>query len=280
VRPRVGLRRRPLWRIRLQRELPRWLLCAAAAAGLIASARDAIDPSQPVFPPAVSTDLATDPAAAGYAVLFARRLLTWQAGETAASAEGLEGFTAAGAEPSAAFQPPSTGSQGVRWAEVVQMREPSAGVRVYTVAAETDSDGLAYVAVPVERTAAGLRLAGYPAFVGPPAQAPAGPGAHLREVSDPALQSVALRALRNYLSGSGNELAADLARGAQVTLPEHALTLESLQRLAWSPDGRSVVAVVEAQDARGAQYELQYELDVVDAQGRWEVGAVETNPYE
>jgi hypothetical protein len=97
-------------------------------------------------------------------------------------------------------------------------------------------------------------------------------------VTDPALERVVVRALRNYLADSLNELAADLAAGARVSLPAAMLTLESVQRLTWSPDGRSVVAVIQAQDARGAQYTLEYEVDVVQAQGRWEVAAVEMDP--
>jgi hypothetical protein len=39
-----------------------------------------------------------------------------------------------------------------------------------------------------------------------------------------------------------------------------------------------VLAAVQAQDSRGVQYELAYEVDVVRLQGRWEVSAVQTNP--
>src|SRR5207248_10204449 len=93
-----------------------------------------------------------------------------------------------------------------------------------------------------------LALGGYPAFVGPPAAAPAPAPAHLREATDLQLETVVERALRNYLDGSAGELAADLTSGARVSLPTSQLSLESLQRLAWSPDGRSVTAVVRAQD--------------------------------
>jgi len=57
-----------------------------------------------------------------------------------------------------------------------------------------------------------------------------------------------------------------------------ALSLESLQRLDWSPGGGSVIAVVQAQDPRGAQYTLGYELDVSREQGRWEISAVQMDP--
>ena len=55
--------------------------------------------------------------------------------------------------------------------------------------------------------------------------------------------------------------------------PGQGLGLESVQHLDWSADGRSVLAVVRASDRRGAVYTLGYELDVVRAQGRWEIAA-------
>jgi hypothetical protein len=167
----------------------------------------------------------------------------------------------------------------VLWAEVAQEGLAMAGSRVYTIAAQTDAMGLIYLAVPVERSSSGaLRLSGYPAIVGAPTSVGAGTASTAREVEEPALTVVAGRVLRNYLAGDGSELQADLASSARVSPPAQALTLESLQRLDWSHDGRAVVAMVQAQDARGARYTLEYELDVVLEQGRWEVQAVEIDP--
>jgi hypothetical protein len=84
--------------------------------------------------------------------------------------------------------------------------------------------------------------------------------------------------LRNYLARSESELAADLAAGAQVSLPGAALELQSLDSVDWSPDRRSVLVVVRARDERGAQYTLGYELDVRSTAGRWEVSAIQMNP--
>lgn len=92
------------------------------------------------------------------------------------------------------------------------------------------------------------------------------------------LAVVVERALRNYLAVSPQELAADLAAGSEVALPEAQLTLDSTQKLTWSPDRRSVLAIVEAHDARGARYTLAYELDVEQAHGRWDVSAIQTDP--
>jgi len=280
TRPTVVIAARPLWQIRLAREIGRYLLCALSLAGLAASARFAIAPPLATAPVAARPARAQpDRAAEGYAALFARRYLTWNAAEPQASAHGLEAFSGSGLEPDGGLQLPPTGQQQVEWVEVVQAREPVPGTHVYTVAAQTEPAGLLYLTVGVIRTAAGrLALAGYPAFVGAPASSPALPPMRLREVRDPALATVVQRALRNYLGASTGELAADLTDAARVSLPTMPLSLESVQRLDWCPDGSSVAAVLQAQDARGVQYTLDYELDVVLDAGRWEVSAVQMDP--
>ena len=270
---------RPLWLIRTARELPRYLLGALAAAGLAASARFAIAPPRPVVPAAPSPQPAPDRAAEGFAALFARRYLTWNAADPLASHRALQAFAGPGLEADTALQLPSSGSENVEWVEVVQSREPIAHEHVYTLAAQTDTAGLLYLSVSVARGADGrVALAGYPAIVGPPASDPAQAPPRTREVADPRLATVAERALRNYLAASASELAADLTSGARVSLPGMPLTLISTQRLDWSPDGRSVVAVVRAGDARGVQYTLGYEIDVVQLAGRWEVSALQVDP--
>lgn len=272
---------RPIWRIRAAAELPRYLLQATALAGLVASARFAISPPRPVVERASTPSAAlVDRAAEGFATLFARRYLTWDAGQPEAQARGLSHFLGSSSlEAEAGLRPPQWGEQRVQWAQVVQARQSGPGDRVYTVAAQTDTAGLLYLSVPVMRRTDGrLSLAGYPAFVGPPASAPAVVPDDLREVKDAALQTVATRALSNYLSGAGSQLAADLTDGAGVSLPSIALALVSLDGLDWSSDGRSVLAVVRAHDERGAEYTLGYELTVTTVGGRWEVSSIETDP--
>lgn len=280
MRATVTIATHALWRIRLARELPRYLLCTVSVVGLVASARFAIAPPKPASAAAAVREPAqSDPAAEGYAALFARRYLTWNAAEPQASVHALEPFLGPGMEPDAGLELPASGEQRVEWAEVVQAREPAPGEHIYTVAAQTDTAGLLYLTVAVARTAdGGLALAGYPAFVGAPAAGPAQTAGHLREVGDPALATVVQRALRNYLAASSSELEADLASGARVSLPGLPLSLESLQHLDWAPEGSSVLATVQAQDQRGVQYTLAYELDVIREQGRWEVSAVQMDP--
>jgi hypothetical protein len=276
----VTIAARPLWQMRFARALPRYLLYALCASGLVASARYAIAPPRPVAPALPkSAPSSPDLAAQGYATLFARRYLTWNASEPQISEQLLAPLLGPGIEPNAGLRLPSSGEQHVTWAEVVQARELAPGEHVYTVAAQTDTAGLLYLTVGVVRRADGhLALAGYPAFVGAPAAGPAQAPGRLREVVDPALAAVVERALRNYLAASPEELAADLTNGARVALPDLSLSVESIQRLSWSPDGRSVLAVVQAQDARGAQYTLDYEVDVEAIDGRWEISAVQMDP--
>ena len=217
-RPRaaVTIARRPLWRIRLVRGLPRYVVCALGLAGALASVRFALDPPRAALPTALLRRPASeDLAAEGYATLFARAYLTWEAGRPEAREHALAPFVGPGMDGDAGLQTPGSGEQRVQWTQVVQERELQSGDHVYTVAAQTDTAGLLYLTVGVLRKPGGeLALAGYPAFVGPPASGPAQSNAdgRLREVSEPALTTVVDRALRNYLAGSPSELAADLSR--------------------------------------------------------------------
>jgi Conjugative transposon protein TcpC len=278
----VTITRRPLWRIRLARGLPRYVLYLLALAGALASARFALDPPRAALPAALlRRPAAEDLAAEGFATLFARAYLTWEAQHPEAREHALAPFVGPGMDADAGLQPPPSGEQRVQWTQVVQQRYPLAGEILYTVAADTDTAGLLYLTVSVLRKPGGaLALAGYPAFVGPPASGPAQTGAdgRMHEVSEPALTTVVERALRNYLVGSPSELAADLAPGARVSLPGIELALQSLQSLQWGPGSGAVLALVQAQDQRGASYTLAYELDVLRAQGRWEVAAIQMDP--
>lgn len=278
--PRVERRTRPMWALRLRADLTRYVLIAVSIFGLLASARFAFDPpAARTAAPAPESAPQPDLAAEAYAVLFARRYLTWNAAEGLAGTQALERFTGTGLGPDAGIALPATGTETVEWAEAVQVREPAPGVEIYTVAAQTDPTGLRYLTVGVRRVAGGaLALAGYPAFVGAPASAPAQPAARLRPVTDGALATVARRALSNYLAGATDDLAADLAPGAQVSVPADSMRLLSVVRQSWAPGGGSVIVEAEAGDRSGVRYLLAYELDVVRRQGRWEVSAIQTDP--
>ena len=185
----MTIARRPLWRIRLARGLPRYVVYVLALAGALASARFALDPPRAALPAALlRRPAAEDLAAEGFATLFARAYLTWEAQHPEAREHALAPFVGPGIDGDAGLQPPAGGEQRVQWTQVVQQRSPQAGEIVYTVAADTDTAGLLYLTVSILRKPGGeLALAGYPAFVGPPASGPAQTGAdgRLREVSDP-----------------------------------------------------------------------------------------------
>jgi hypothetical protein len=274
----VEVATKPIWRIRLTRGLPRYLLYLACLAGLLASARFAIaPPSARPQTARATTGYQPDLAREGFASLFARRYLTWNSSEP--QQRGLEASELGrGTEP-VDLRPPASGAQRVLWTQVVQARIAQPGVRVYTVAAETDAEGLVYLTVPVARLADGrVALAGYPAFVGPPAAGAAQLGEPRRELADPTLSLVVSRALRNYLADSADELSADLTSTARVSLPTRPLSLESVERASWTAGGRTVLAIVRAADQHGVEYTLGYELDVSQVQGRWEVAAVQMDP--
>lgn len=272
---------RPLWKLRLERELPRYVFIALSIAGVASSVRFVVAPprstaSKGTYLKPSHQDLAAE----GYAQLFARAYLTWQAGDPEAHQQALAQFVGPGLEPDAGFQPPPIGEQQVQWTDVVQEREATPDEHVYTVAAQTNTTGLLYLAVTIVRGASGaLELASYPAFVGAPLTAPAHVGQQPSEVREPALRMVVERALRNYLGSSSSELAADLTGNAEISLPTQALTLEGIPRLDWSSEGGDAVsATLQARDARGSRYTLVYDVDVARIATRWEVSAIEMNP--
>ena len=274
---RVLIRAYPTWRLRMSRGLPRYLMTAVSAFGIAASVRWAVAP--PPFPrPTETRSIApvVDRAAEAFAVLFARRYLTWTASEAPSGA--LEQFAGSGLEADAGLSVPSGIIQRVAWAEVVQSREPATRRHVYTVAVQTDSGGLLYLTVGVSRLSTGaLTLSGYPAFVGPPESVPAPTPTQGAPVADPALETVVRRALGNYVSASPSELAADLTAGARVSLPPNPLSLDGNGHPTWT-EGSAVEVVAQASDARGVRYTLAYELDVARVRGRWEISAIQTDP--
>src|SRR6201999_1819645 len=111
----------PLWRLRLVRSLPRYLLYALCAAGMAASVRFAVaPPSAAPTPVGTSIQPRADRAAEGYATLFARRYLTWDASAPQAGEELLTSMLGTGLAQDAGLTLPSSGAQHVEWAEVVQ----------------------------------------------------------------------------------------------------------------------------------------------------------------
>lgn len=268
-----------MWLLRLGRRGARLLVVGLALTGCAAALRAAVAPphaATPPRPPVAVEHLAEE----GFAALFARRYLSWNAANPALHQQGLEAFTGSGVDPDAGLVPPANASEQVLWTDVVQSRSGPAGEDVYTVAVATDAAGLEYLAVPVVHdSGGGLALGGYPAFVGPPASASFDDVAgRLPQVDDAALTVVVTRALRNYLADASSNLEADLTPGARVSYPTQPLVLDEVASLRWSSADESVVAQLVASDSRGTQYSLVYEVAVAREQARWEVSAIEVNP--
>jgi hypothetical protein len=221
-----------------------------------------------------------DRGAEGFATLFARRYLTWEAASPAVHQQGLAGFVGGAVDPDAGLGVPPRGSQRVTWTEVVQARTAGPAEHVYTVAADTGGSTPAYLSVDVVRDRTGeLRLGRYPALVGAPLAHPAAAldSGGAGDVSDPNVSTVVERALRNYLAGSAQNLAADLAAGSLVATPPQHLALDRVEDLRVASGG-GVLATLGAHDAGGATYTLTYQVDLLHSGGRWLVGAIQSDP--
>lgn len=277
----VRLETRPLWRLRASASLTRWVLYATAAVGVAATVRFAVAPPRATIARAAPV-VASDRAAEGFATLFARRYLTWDAASPAVHADGLAPFVGGALDPNGGMGVPTHGSERVDWVEVVQGRSAGVGEHVYTVAVGGAGQTPTYLSVDVVRDGGGtLRLGRYPALVGPPAirAASALDDGGVADLTDPSVSTVVDRALRNYLAGSGQNLAADLAPGTVVTTPVTRLVLDQVVQLRVARGGGVLATVLARDDRLGASYTLTYELDVSrGGGGRWLVDAIQTDP--
>jgi hypothetical protein len=200
-----------------------------------------------------------------FALQFARSYLSYDADRPQARKRALEPFVGEALDADAGFFAAS-GRQRVLWAEVSSDQPALVGGRLITVAAAVSTQALPlYLAVPVRHDpGGGLALSGYPALVGAPAVDPRPRLPATSPVEDTEVTAVVDRVLRNYLAGSAQNLSADLAPNATVTLPTLALSLRSVRQLAWagSPGSGAVLAEVLADDPRRATYTLSYEIGI------------------
>lgn len=228
--------------------------------------------------PAPATAPSVNFAAIAYAETFARAYLTWNASNTQARERALAPYLSSSLDPDAGLTPSDGTSESVSWEGVAGEKTTASGVDV-TVAAQT-SRGLLYVNVPVARAASGsLAIDTYPALVGPPpSDRSLSPPPDPVAVTDPTLTRVVHRALANYLTGAGNNLAADMAHGSVASLPNRSLHLQALQNVNWVTQGSELSAQVTANDTKGNTWTLTYQVGVVRANGRWYVRSIQVNP--
>jgi hypothetical protein len=138
--------------------------------------------------------------------------------------------------------------------------------------------GVVDLAVPVAWDGEGrMVVPAAPALVGPPLTATTNTGAVERDVEDTQLRAVCERVVRNYLAGDRQDLRADLAPGARVSLPALSLRVRGVQDVTWASPSR-VAVTVDAAGPGGALAALRYELAVSRSGGRWLVTSVVVDP--
>jgi hypothetical protein len=251
---------------RARARVPRYAFLAFVFLMCVAGVRSILLPSAPSTAPAVSGP-PLDYAEQSYALAFSQAYLTFDGARPGEREEALAPFAASGFEIGVGFSPPQAGSQRVQWAAVAQVQRPLAGGVIITVAAKLSTTAQpVYLSVPVDRGQGGaIYLAGYPSFVGPPLSTT---GTTTDQGGEPVdegeVSALVKRALANYLAGDAENLAADLAGAATVTLPTNQLRLEGVEQLVWvdGAGGGAVLATISATDARGGTYTLRYEVGV------------------
>lgn len=215
-------------------------------------------------------------ATTSFAESFVRAYLTWPADGGTDRQELMAPFLSEGLDSDGGVRPGGGVIQSVQWTNVVGARTAGSRTTV-TVAAQT-TGGLVYLAVPVVVSSEGfLSVVAYPSIVGAPAVDHDLSLADEEPVDDDDLSVVVKRALENYLSGSEDNLRADLTPDAVVSLPAQPLETSHVDDLTWVVSGRRVAVQVTADDARDTSFTLRYELDV-ERRDRWYVRALTVEP--
>jgi hypothetical protein len=253
-------------RHRLAARLPRYLFLAATAALCLAGVKAILAPAMQAAPLGSEAD-APDAAAESFAVGFARAYLSYDSLHREERPFALAEFPTAGLEAGAGFAPPRFGFQDVEWASVAQVQQLLAGGLGITVVAKVSTHKRpVYLSVPVKRGEDdALYIAAYPSFVGAPLSSAAGAATEGgAEIAGGELPRLVKRALTNYLRGDVEDLGADLAPAATVTIPTQGLRLTNLTDLRWATDLESgaVLATIEAEDSARGHYTLRYEVGV------------------
>src|SRR3954465_8536346 len=100
------------------------------------------------------------------------------------------------------------------------------------------------------------------------------------EGDDAGLRQVVERVVRHYLAGDRVDLAADLARGAALTMPTTPTRLVEVASTTWAARPNRVAAAITAAGPGSVRLDLRYELNVVRPGGRWLVRGIQVNPLD
>lgn len=243
--------------------LPRYLATALLVLLIVLGLRALLAPA-PAQPEPARHSSSTDLPSQDFALQFARAYLTYDPTHAGRRERALAPFVPEGLESGGGAYL-HAGPQRVLWEEIASDQPALAGGQVITVAAGVSTQRLPlYLAVTVRHERGEpLSLVGYPAFIGAPSLSRGVSESSRETVSDPAVKTVVERALRNYLQGQGQNLAADLTADAVITLPTLALHERGFERLEWtSGPGSAVLATLSAEDQHGSSYTLTYELGI------------------
>jgi hypothetical protein len=273
---RVQISQRRLRRARVAGGAPRIALYALSTVLCAAGLASIVRGHKTINETFVSAGHGLDLAAAGYATEFARAYLTYSISRPEARTQALSPFINAALDDEAGVIP--QGNETVRWAEPIQEQAQPGGGEVVTVAAQTSASTTQYLAVPVVRDASGgLAIANYPSFVGPPTINEGYDAANELAVTDSNLTAMVTRVVTNYLDDDAQDLQADLAPGAQVSLPTLALTVQHVTNVTWAHGTSTVQVAVQARNAAGTTFSLAYLIGVADRE-RWYATSIAVNP--
>jgi hypothetical protein len=274
---RVEITQRPLRRAHLAGGAPRLALYVLVGVLSLAGIASIARGHKTINEKFITTGSTIDLAAADYATEFVRAYLTYDTQNPGAHAQAVSRFTNATVAGEAGISP--QGRQGVMWAEPVQEQHPSSGGEIVTVAVQTSTASTPqYLAVPVARGSNGaLAITDYPSFVGPPAvnQEYSAPGQEA--VTDSDLTAMVTRVVTNYLSDNSQNLQADLAPNAQVSLPTVALTVQHVNSVTWALPSSTVEVQLTAQDSAHTTFSLAYLISVTRRE-RWYATSIDVNP--
>ena len=259
--------------VRLRARLPRLALMALALVLCAMGVRNLLSPP-PADPPRPMSEPVAPVAAEGFAERFARVYLSPE-DDRGGRARQLAALTSPDVDLGTGGL---TGSAGeIAWSAVVSVHR--AERRRLTVVVEAGTgDGVVDLAVPVAWDREGrMVVPAAPALVGPPLTTTKAMAPTERDVEDAQLQAVCERVVRNYLAGDGQDLQADLAPGARVSLPGLRLRVQRVNEITWA--GASRVALsADAARTGGDSVALRYELAVTRSAGRWLVTSVVVDP--
>jgi len=263
---------RSAWRVTLTARAPRIVAGVVAAVVMVAGIRAIV--TGPPAPPAAPKPLPTaDTGAAAFAEGFVRAYLSWEPARPELRDAQLAAYASSELDAGAGLEA-SQRRQTVDWSTVIGAE--TIGRRTTVTVAAAAGGRTWHLAVPVTRDPKGFMVvAAYPAIVGPPPTARGDEAPDEDDVADRELASVAERAVRNYLAGERENLAADLDASAVVSLPVQPARVETIGGVTRA--GRDRVAVALTARLAGARMELRYELAVVKHE-RWYVRSIETDP--